>query len=97
MNAVSGRPSWSWSTVAPYPRDQAARLQPLDPLVHRRGGEPGGLAEVGEGHPPVLGQQPQDRAVGGLQLRLCSRRSRVAARTWQDARVTSPDDRPAAA
>ena len=74
------------------PRDQAARLQPLDPLVHRRGGQPRGLAEVGEGHPPVLGQQPRGSGGRSTPAPVCSRASRVAARTWQDARVTSPQN-----
>ena len=46
--------------------DQPTLLEPLDALVHRRGRQTGRLPEVGEGHPPVLGQQLEDLAVGGL-------------------------------
>ena len=53
------------------PEDQAALLEPLHPLVHRAGREAGRLAQVGVGHPPVVGEQPQDLAVDllhGLSL-----------------------------
>ena len=48
------------------PEDQAALLQPLDPLVHRAGGETSCSPEVGVGHPAVVGEQAKDLAVGLL-------------------------------
>ena len=51
------------------PGDEPLLLQPLDALVHRRGRQAGRLAEVGEGHPAVLGEEREDLAVGGLHLR----------------------------
>ena len=68
MNAVSGRPSCVVVDGGAVPRDQAALLEPLHPLVHGRGGQPGGLAEVGEGHPAVGGEQLEDPAVGVLHV-----------------------------
>ena len=70
MNAVSGRPSSLVVDRGAVARDQAALLEPLDPLVHRGGRQAGRLAEVGEGHPAVGGQQLEDLAVGGFELGL---------------------------
>ena len=84
MKAVSGRPSCSWSTWAPYPRIRPLGLEPLHALVHGGGGQPGRLAQVGERHPPVGGEQRQDQAVGGLHgrarhaLRVAMDRARIA-------------------
>ena len=40
--------------------DQAALLEPLHALMDGRGGQTGGLAEVGERHPAIGGQQRED-------------------------------------
>ena len=69
MNAVSGSPSCVVVDRGAVAHDQAALLEPLDPLVHRRGGQAGRLAEVGERHPAVGGEQLQDAAVGVLHAR----------------------------
>ena len=74
------------------PGDQPALLQPLDPLVHRRGGQTGRLAEVGERHPPVGGQERQDAPVEVFHARHPSGpdgRARQRSRHARLARVTS--------
>jgi len=44
------------TTLAPL--QQLASIQPLDPLVDRRRGQAGALAEIGERHTSVAGEQP---------------------------------------
>ena len=48
------------------PADHTPLLQPADPLVHGRGGQPGGPAQVGVAHPAVAAQQADDLAVDVL-------------------------------
>ena len=43
--------------------DDTALLQPAHPLVHGRGGQARGLAQVGVAHPPVLDEQIHDLSV----------------------------------
>ena len=63
MKAVRGRPDQVVVQDGRVGLDQAPALQSLDPLVHRRGGQAGRLAEVGERHPAVLGEEVEDPAV----------------------------------
>ena len=66
MNAVSGRPDGLGVDHRRVAADHAALLEPADPLVHRRGGQPGGLAQVGVAHPAVAARA--GRRSGGRVL-----------------------------
>ena len=51
------------------PLDQPAALQPLDALVHGRGGQACRLPEIGVGHAAVGREQRQDLSVGVFHTR----------------------------
>ena len=76
MKAVSGRPDRLGVDDGGIAADDTALFQPAHPLVHGRGGQAGGLAQVGVAHPPVLDEQIHDLPVQLLHAVNLLRRAR---------------------